>query len=592
MEVPPDTALPAKATAPHLPRGSALTARVSAARRRLLPAWLVSLTGALAVLGGLAPSSLVELVELSPSTSTSGLLIGRAVLVELGAVLLITGRMLGRGSRAAWLVAAAASLGVLLAEVLRERLGLVALLAAASLLSLLVSRSAFRLRFDTGRRLRRLWVPAFLLGLLFAYSLFVYAEVEALHARAFGARLTDILRTGVGAPGGIDVETTFAEAYVWSLRVGLILVVVGVFWALRRTPAGAPGGIAEARVHAERYGRSSTAPLLALPDNARLPLCNGQALAGMAVRNGVAISLGLPVAPDELEGQALKEFVAACEAAGWTPALLALDERQRETASGEGFSAVKIGEEAFLDVADFDTTGKRRANLRHSVTRARKDGVTVLRYDETCRTARRDSQLAAISAAWLADKGGPELGFTLGRFDLARLGDQEVYAALIGQDTHDEQVVGFVTWLPYENGDAAVLDLMRRGEPCPPGVMECLVVDALADFAARGRRTASLGGVPLAATTERTERTQQLMGWLYEHGGSVYAAKGLFRFKDKFAPRWEPMFMAYPSAADLPRIGLATLRAFLPSGAVREFLRRQPPAPSQAAPAPPQGPPS
>jgi lysylphosphatidylglycerol synthetase-like protein (DUF2156 family) len=68
------------------------------------------------------------------------------------------------------------------------------------------------------------------------------------------------------------------------------------------------------------------------------------------------------------------------------------------------------------------------------------------------------------------------------------------------------------------------------------------------------------------------------MGWLYEHGGSLYAAKGLFRFKDKFAPRWESMYLAYPAAMDLPRIVLAALRAFLPPGVVRELLSRQQPA--------------
>jgi lysylphosphatidylglycerol synthetase-like protein (DUF2156 family) len=305
------------------------------------------------------------------------------------------------------------------------------------------------------------------------------------------------------------------------------------------------------------------------------------------VRNGTSISLGLPVAPDGLEAEALTEFVSACETAGWTPALLALDEGQRALATAAGFSSLKIGEEAFLDVAEFSTGGKRLANVRHTVTRARKDGVTVMRYDEETRTSRRDDQLSAISAAWLAGKGGPELGFTLGRFDLDRLDDQEVYAAVTCEGTTEERVVGFVTWLPYEGGDAAVLDLMRRDDPCPPGVMECLIVDSVADFARRGRRTASLGGVPLAATTERTDRVQRLLGWLYEHGGSVYAAKGLFRFKDKFAPRWEPMYLAFPKAADLPRIAMAALHAFLPPGAVRELLTHPPaaarPAPTTAA---------
>jgi phosphatidylglycerol lysyltransferase len=560
-----------------------LAVRLSRARRRLVPAVLVAGTGLLAVLAGLAPGAVLELAELSPSTGASGLLAGRALLLELGVLLLLMARQLARGSRAAWTAATLASAGLLLVELLRERLGLVTALAALSLLVLLATRATFRLRLPAGR-LRRLALPAGLLLALLVYALAVYTELDALRAESFASRLSQVVRTGVGAPGGIDVEQASVEAYVWSLRVGLVLVGMALLWALH---LGSPGTTADdvaAGEFARRYGRASTAPLIALPDNARVPLCDGQALAGMAVRNGVSISLGLPVAPDGIEQEALADFVTACATAGWTPALLALDERQRELCAAAGFAALKIGEEAFLDVAEFGTGGKRRANVRHSVTRARKDGVTVLRYDESTRTADRDGQLAAISVAWLAGKGGAELGFTLGRFDLDRLDDQEVYAALTGEGTPEERTVGFVTWLPYDGGDAAVLDLMRRGDPCPPGVMECLIVDSVADFARRGRRTASLGGVPLAATTERTDRSQQLLGWLYEHGGSVYAAKGLFRFKDKFAPRWEPMYLAYPGAADLPRIAVAALRAFLPPGAVRELLAHPSSAARRAAP--------
>ena len=38
----------------------------------------------------------------------------------------------------------------------------------------------------------------------------------------------------------------------------------------------------------------------------------------------------------------------------------------------KGFQAIQIGAEAVLDVATFTTEGKRRANVRHCVTRARK----------------------------------------------------------------------------------------------------------------------------------------------------------------------------------------------------------------------------
>jgi phosphatidylglycerol lysyltransferase len=553
-----------------------LAVRLSRAHRRLVPTSLVAITGLLAVLGGLAPDALLELTELSGPSGNGALLAGRALLLELGVLLLLIAQRLDRGSRAAWRAATLGSAGVVLVEILRGRLSLVVALAAVSLLALLGTRGAFRLRLRDGRS-RRLIVPAGLLTALLVYALVTYSRIGALHAEGLWSRLSQVALTGIGAPGGIDVEQDVVEAYAWSLRIGLAVVVLALIWALHRGSPGDAADTSTAMALAQRYGRASAAPLIALPDNARLPLCGGLALAGVAVRNGASISLGLPVAPFGLEAEALAEFVTDCETAGWTPTLLGLDERQRALAAAAGFASLRIGEEAFLDVAEFGTGGKRRANVRHSVTRARKDGVTVIRYDEATRTAQRDGQLAAISAAWLAGKGGPELGFTLGRFDLDRLHDQEVYAALTGEGTPEEQVVAFLTWLPYDGGDAAVLDLMRRGDPCPPGVMECLIVDSVADFARRGRHTASLGGVPLAATTERTDRTQQLLGWLYEHGGPVYAAKGLFRFKDKFAPRWEPMYLAYPRAADLPRIALAALRAFLPRGALRALRAHPPP---------------
>lgn len=563
---------------PHrLQHRPALTGLKRRARLRLLSSSVVGLTAVAALLGGLTPNVLGELLEISASPRPASLLAGRAVLVQAGLVLLLTARLLGRGSRGAWTLATVGSAGVVLAEVLRERLGPAGVLAGISLMLLVATRSAYRLRFSSGRRAKRLYIPAAALVGFAAFAVTAYAELDALTG-ATSSRTGQVLRTLVFATGGIDNEQRAVKAYVVGLRVGAALVLVALVWALRRDRSSLATGSTAARLLAERHGRASTAPLLALPDNARLPLCDGQALAGLAVRNGVALSLGLPVAPEGLEQTALVELVQHCEAAGWTPALLALDERQRDVAAAQGFDAQKIGEEAFLDVSDFSTAGKRRSNVRHSVTRARKDGVVVLRYDQSCRTARRDSQLAAISAAWLTDKGGPELGFTLGRFDLDRLDEQEVYVALVALDAPQERVVGFVTWLPYADGSSAVLDLMRRGDQCPPGVMETLVVDSLADFAARGRTVASLGGVPLAATTERTDRTSQLMGWLYEHGDAVYAAKGLFRFKDKFDPRWEPMFLAYPRAADVPRIGLAALRAFLPKGAVRELLAAHRPA--------------
>ncbi len=491
--------------------------------------------------------------------------------MEIGALLLVVGRALLRGSRTAWALATGAVAIAALLPLLRGSVTVTEMLSLAALLLLLATRRAYRLR--PPRRERRWWLPpAVLFAGLLLFAAVGYAEIDQGAGASDTSRLSVIARTMLFLPGGVDQELKRVEAYAIALRVGLFIVLVVFLAALRRRIHEDGTARDTVRDFVLRNGRSSTAPLLALPDNLLLPLCSGEALAAVGIRGGVAVCLGAPVCVPGREQESLAELTHYCEEAGLTPALLGANTVQRDLARAAGYAVLQIGVEAVLDVASFSTSGKRRANVRHSVSRARREGVAVVRYEGAARSTRRTRQLAEVSQQWLRNKGGPELGFTLGRFDPTRLDDQEVYLAVTGQGA-DEEVVAFVTWLPYDGGDAAVLDLMRRADGCPPGVMELLVVDSIADFAGMGRTRASLGGVPLAGIQARDALSQRLLAWLYEHGGGLYGAAGLFRFKDKFDPRWEPMWLAYPTRANLPMVSVAALRAFLPPSAVRDALR-------------------
>ena len=127
------------------------------------------------------------------------------------------------------------------------------------------------------------------------------------------------------------------------------------------------------------------------------------------MRAGTAVSLGAPVAEPGRESAALEELTTYCERNGWTPALLAADSAQNDRAVAAGYASLRIGVEAVIDVAEFSTAGKRRSNVRHSVSRARREEVTVLPHVGHERTDRRTTQLGEVSAAWLASKGGPKL---------------------------------------------------------------------------------------------------------------------------------------------------------------------------------------
>jgi lysyl-tRNA synthetase class 2 len=40
-----------------------------------------------------------------------------------------------------------------------------------------------------------------------------------------------------------------------------------------------------------------------------------------------------------------------------------------------------------------------------------------------------------------------------------------------------------------------------------------------------------------------------------------FQIESLYRFNAKFQPQWQPRFLVYPTAGDLPRIGVAALEA-------------------------------
>lgn len=543
-------------------------------KARMLPALIVLISGLINLVYGLLPRT-GRVQSLDRSGLLTPLLASRLLAVMVGIGFLFVARMLWRGSRLAWTAGLVAASVDLLIAVFSPRVTWSAGFTLLALIALILTRKAFRLEIPIRPR-KRLLIPLSLFGALVLFALVSYRELGAVAQDTVQERLMEIMRVMTFGHPLRGRRAVFS--YTVVVQFGFVLVLLAAAWALftsRHNSNRRPGTMSnrEVQLFVERYGRSSAAPLLMLEDNSLLTVCGGDALVGLGVSNNVAVSLGAPVAPPDLEEAALREFVDHCERVGWTPALIATDLRQRDLAAKVGFRSLRIGVEAFLDVPSFSQRGSRRANVRHTVTRARKEGLVVRRWSPEIRTDQRVRQLRAISNAWLQTKGGPELGFTLGRFDPEIMNVTEAYIAIVGEGTEDERVVGFVTWLPYDGGRSAVLDLMRRAEPCPPGTIETLLVDSIEDFKSMDRPRCSLGGVPLASVESREGRVQELLGWVYENGGSVYEARGLFRYKDKFDPQWEPMYLCYPERSDLPSVAVAVLRSYLPRGAVSEAIK-------------------
>jgi lysylphosphatidylglycerol synthetase-like protein (DUF2156 family) len=105
--------------------------------------------------------------------------------------------------------------------------------------------------------------------------------------------------------------------------------------------------------------------------------------------------------------------------------------------------------------------------------------------------------------------------------------------------------------------------------------MEFMITSACLEFQEDGAEFVSLSGAPLARSEdegEELDRTDRLLDKLGASLEPCYGFRSLHAFKAKFAPRYEPIHLAFRDEADLPRIGVALTKAYLPDATPRQLL--------------------
>jgi phosphatidylglycerol lysyltransferase len=297
---------------------------------------------------------------------------------------------------------------------------------------------------------------------------------------------------------------------------------------------------------ARRWGRSSVSPFVVGAEREVVQVAD-TGLAGYVRRGRWAVCATDPVVVPGFERAVLDEVLAEIDRRNLRPVVVSATDPMPY--QERGLFSMSIADDPLVELGSFGLAGKRMASIRHSVTSARRCGVRIVSGSEAVAAGAE-----AVSRHWLAGKRGGELGFTLGRLERGPQPGVDWRVAL----DRDDRVVGFVTWHHYDDGRARVLDLMRRDPHGPNPTMDLLIAESLLEFAAAGVSVASLGGVPRSH------------GRLAER---VYPTVSLRRFKDKFAPVWEPRYLVAPSTFSLPGALMAIGRAYCPNGLVGALRR-------------------
>lgn len=227
-----------------------------------------------------------------------------------------------------------------------------------------------------------------------------------------------------------------------------------------------------------------------------------------------------------------------------------------------GLQAFKLGEYASVPLRDFNLRGVKRADLRAGVNRAQREGLS-FEVLTGAAVAREIDALRAVSDAWLAGQRAREKGFSVGSFNAAWLGRLPV-----GVVRRHGDIVAFANLLVTSQREDATIDLMRHRPDAPPGTMDYLFAQLMLYLQAEGYARFGLGMAPMAGMAERRRapRWQRIGRLLFEHGERFYNFRGLFRFKDKFAPDWEARYLVAPGGM-APLFALVDVAALIGGGA-------------------------
>ncbi len=494
-----------------------------------------------------------RLTEIAPGLLS---LVPRVADVIIGLLLLMLSHGLRRRKRRAWegvVLLLAASVAI---HALSPGRHLVHLAPAAGTVALLVILWLYRKEFyavgDPRTRWRALWALG---GLAVADVAIGFCYISVTHgleaSYTLAQRLQSVIYSIVGFTGPVRFTSETRTDVFMFLMGGLglfTLVVVGYLFLrpARRVDRLGDADASRIRDLLERHGdRDSLGYFTLRNDKSIIWSATGKSCIGYRVLSGVMLASGDPLGDPEAWPGAMHAFLDEAARHAWVPAVIGCSELGAETwcREGGGLTALELGDEAVVNVADFTLQGRSMRNVRQMATRVCRHGyVAEIRRAGDIPRAEIDS-LIRQADSW---RGSPtERGFSMALGRVGARGDENCVIATATENGVLRAILNFVPWGP----DGLSLDLMRRDR----AALE------------RGER---IGAGPV------------LRAWrgILLFMSRWFQIESLYKFNAKFCPEWVPRFFVFTGTRDIPRIGLAALEAeaFLvwPTVEVRRIARR------------------
>ena len=215
-----------------------------------------------------------------------------------------------------------------------------------------------------------------------------------------------------------------------------------------------------------------------------------------------------------------------------------------------GFQATKWGEEALVDLAECDWSGRTYEWVRRQSNYCRRSGLSVAECDRAAMLPEEweglADELEEVSAQFLATKPqASEIRILEGAFDPRRLGRQRLFLCR-GRDGAG-RIEGFLVCNPCLGGRTWAAETYRHRPDAVRGTVAFLIHEAMQAFKAEGVEAVSLCLIPGLHCREPLSGDSPLVRrgvvWGTERFRFVFDTSGAYHFKTRFRPRFEDRYL-------------------------------------------------
>ncbi|WP_294350191.1 phosphatidylglycerol lysyltransferase domain-containing protein [uncultured Sphingobacterium sp.] len=523
---------------------------------RVLPAIFLFVLGLLNIISAIVPSFFSAGEPIMMIFGESGLFRSTSSVLLVGIVCILCAIFLFRGLRAAWYLSLILCLVLCIISFKDGKVNAEGIGAFVVVVVLLYS---YRNYFVPSRRSLLPLKYKVLMALILCPLVYGLIGFSLLHRTDFTGQATVVgmIKATFQAFVLLDAHagyphTLLGHSFIYSLNLlGAGCISVLIYSLLRPvTKAESPIGreVELAQMLLEKYGRSPVDYFKTYGDKSFYFNANKTGFIAYKITFGFAVVLEGPVCANnrDIMLDLIQSFERYCRTQGLKVTYYRVDIMQLGLYQALGKKHFLIGEEAIVDVTNFNLQGKKRKSLRNAVNTIERKG-----YQTQCYRAPLSEALIAklrlVSDSWLIDMKRSERVFSQGMFEESKVRNSDVITL---EDEHGT-ILSFLNIIPDYTPKEATYDLIRKTDTAPGGNMDVLLLRFISYCKEEGYEMLNMGLAPLSGFERKKGLIGTAIHFLYNNHKYFKNTRGLREFKEKYDPLWIQKYIIYSHDIDL-----------------------------------------